>query len=383
MYVSEVRLRDFRNYAELQQSLRPGLNLLIGENAQGKTNLLEAICVAAAGSSPRTSQDSQLIRWDQPAAAVRMRIERKTRDPLELEIQLRRGEARRIRINGVARRRVSDLIGLANVVVFMASDLEIVKGEPAARRKFLDRELGGLSRSYHWHLGRYRRVLEQRNDALRQQRDGRAGEGALATWDEQLARYGGQLIDKRRRFVEALHSLAPAHYAAQAGEDRRLVIRYHPALNENIPAPQDAAESMAAIKQSLLSWRGEEIRRGVTLVGPHRDDLSLWVGDVDLRLFGSQGEQRTAAIALRLGLRDLVEQTAGEPPILLLDDVLSELDQRRRHGLLEAVSRSDQMIMTGTDLAAIEPETRPGAYVLRVADGAVSEVAEHACCPGG
>lgn len=383
MYVSEIRLRDFRNYAQLQQPLRPGLNLLIGENAQGKTNLLEAICVAVAGSSPRTSHDAQLIRWEQPGAAVRIRVERTARDTVELAIQIRRGEGREIRINGVTQRRASDLIGVANVVVFMASDLEIVKGEPAVRRKFLDRELGGLSRSYHWHLGRYRRALEQRNDALRQQRDGRAEQGALVTWDEQIARYGAQLTDKRRRFVEAMNSLAPAHYAAQAGEDQRLLIRYHPALEQGAPEPRDAAESMAAIRQSLLAWREEEIRRGVTLVGPHRDDLSLWVGDVDLRLYGSQGEQRTAAIALRLGLRDLVERTIGEPPILLLDDVLSELDERRRHGLLKAVSRSDQMLMTGTDLGAIKPEARASALVLRVADGLVSEVAEDACCPSG
>ena len=379
MYVTDLRLRDFRNYIDLQQPLRPGLNLIVGDNAQGKTNLLEAICVAAIGSSPRTSNDSQLIRWGQPGAAVKMRAERRAREPAELEVQVRRGEGRSIKINGVARR-ASDLIGVANVVIFTVSDLEIVKGEPAARRKFLDRELGGLSRSYCWHLGRYRRALEQRNEALRQVRETPARAGVLASWDEQIARYGAPLIDKRRRFIEALNSLAPAHYAAQAGGGGQFMIRYHPALEPGVPAPQHAAETMAAMARSLAAWREEEIRRGVTLVGPHRDDLSLWVGEVDLRLYGSQGEQRTVAIALRLGQRDLVELTIGEPPILLLDDVLSELDQRHRAGLLEAVSRSDQTIMTGTDLSAVGAEARAGAFILRVAGGLVSEVAGDACC---
>ena len=381
MYVSDLRLHDFRNYAALQQPFRRGLNLLIGDNAQGKTNLLEAICVAATGSSPRTSSDGQLIRWGQAGAAVRMRVERRSQDPAELEVQIRRGEGRKIKINGVARQHPSELVGAAGVVVFMVSDLEIVKGEPAARRKFLDRELSGLSRSYHWHLGRYRRALEQRNEALRQVRQERAGAAALEAWDEQLARYGGQLIDKRRRFVEALNSLAPAHHAMQAGRDRRLVVQYQPALGEGTPPPEDAAQAEAAIKQSLGTWREEEIRRGVTLVGPHRDDLGLQVADIDLRLYGSQGEQRTAAIALRLAVRDLIERTIGEPPILLLDDVLSELDEHRRRGLVDAVSGSDQVILTGTDPGVVERSLRETAFMLWVIEGTLSEASDNACCP--
>ena len=380
MYVSDLRLHDFRNYTDLQQSFRRGLNLLIGDNAQGKTNLLEAICVAATGSSPRTSSDSHLIRWGQPGAAVRVRVERRDQDPAELEVQIRPGQARQIKINGVARQRAADLVGLAGVVVFLASDLEIVKGEPAARRKFLDRELSGLSRSYHWHLGRYRRAVEQRNEALRQVRQGHAADIALQTWDEQVTRYGGQLIDKRRRFVEALNRWAPAHHATQAGWDRRLVVKYHPALGESTPPPENAAQAEAAIAQSLSAWREEEITRGVTLVGPHRDDLGLQVGDIDLRLYGSQGEQRTAAIALRLAVRDLVEHTMGEPPILLLDDVLSELDENRRRGLVDAVSGSDQIILTGTDLDVVQRSLRESAFILHVIAGAISEARDGTYC---
>lgn len=381
MYVSDLRLHDFRNYVDLQQSFRLGLNLLIGDNAQGKTNLLEAICLAATGASPRTPSDSQVVRWGQPGAAVRIRVERRDQDAAELEVQIRPGQARQIKVNGVARQHVSDLVGIVGVVVFLVSDLEIVKGEPAARRKFLDRELSGLSRSYHWHLGRYRRALEQRNEALRRVRNERVGTGALEAWDEQVACYGGHLIDKRRRFVEALNSLAPAHHAMQAGWDRRLVVKYRPALGEGTPPPENAAEAEAAITQSLGAWREEEIRRGVTLVGPHRDDLSLEVADIDLRLYGSQGEQRTAAIALRLAVRDLVERTMGEPPILLLDDVLSELDEQRRRGLVDAVSGSDQIILTGTDLSVVERSLRESALVLRVIEGTLSEASDNACCP--
>jgi DNA replication and repair protein RecF len=372
MYVSELRLVDFRNYPRLEQSLAGGLTLLVGDNAQGKTNLLEAICVAAVGSSPRTSTDAQLIRWDQPAAAVKLRVERRTRDPLSVEAQLRRGAGRAVRINGVPRR-TADLVGQVGVVVFMTADLEIVKGEPAARRKFLDRELGALSRSYQWHLSRYRRVLEQRNEALRQLRTSRRSAAALESWDEQLARYGGHLVDKRRRFVDVLNGLAAAHYAAQAGPDHRLAIRYLPGLDAARPVPDDAHQATAAIAEALAAGREEEIRRGITLAGPHRDDLGLEGDGVDLRMYGSQGEQRSTAIALKLGLRDLLERTLGEPPILLLDDVLSELDEQRRRGLLEATAGSDQAVLTGTDLSVVDPARRAEATILRVAAGQVWE----------
>lgn len=394
MKLDRLRLRDFRGYRELELSLDASWVLLAGANAQGKTNLLEAIVVACAGRSPRHAPDVEMIRWGQERARITAWLTSAVRGPLELDAALS-SAGREVKINGAARR-LSDLIGVVGLVLFVADDLDIVKRDPAVRRRFLDTELGSLSKSYYWSVARYRRVLDQRNRLLKSIRDGDRPAADLASWDAQLAQHGGVVVEKRFGFMRDLASHAAGAYRKLIGGDETLELRYRPALGEDSetawrrivsasasPEGEAAGRSDGAEKlrqrvserlaRALAEGRAREIELGMTQAGPHRDDFDLLGGAADLRRFGSQGEQRTAAIALRLGLVRVVAESLGEPPLLLLDDVLSELDCERRGGLFEALGGAGQTIVTATDVDAVPAGVRASAQVWQVRAGTVTQ----------
>jgi DNA replication and repair protein RecF len=382
MKLERLRLRDFRNYHDLDLTLGASWIILTGANAQGKTNLLEAIAVSCAGSSPRRAADIEMIRWGEESARVTAWLSSDVRGTLELEATLAAG-GRQIKVNG-AERRLGDLIGLVGLVLFTVDDLDVVKRDPSARRRFLDVELGALSRSYYWTLVRYRRVVEQRNRLLKAIRDGSRHSAELESWDEQLARFAGVIVEKRAAFLNAIAAHGDQAYRRLTGKAEALELRYRPALGDEqawarlcsaAADPEDLRLRIGErVARALTEGRAKELELGMTLAGPHRDDFDIIGGAVDLHRFGSQGEQRTAAIAMRLGLVHVSAGTIGEPPLLLLDDVLSELDAERRAGLFEGLGAAGQTIVTTTDMDAVPPGVRAAARNLRVINGLATPI---------
>jgi DNA replication and repair protein RecF len=348
-----LTLRNYRNYARLQLELGPHLNVFLGQNAQGKTNLLESVAILALSSSPRARRESDLIGPLSAAATVEAVAESSGRR-VELSFQVAREADRTqksIRVDGVARRAV-DLPGEVQATLFWPEDLSLVKGGPEHRRRFLNEMLVQVVKGYGRTLARYRRVLDQRNHLLRQVATGQQPRAGLELWDEELAALGAELVSARAGAVAELAPLAAAgHAAISSGEQL--------SLGYAGPPPDLPAALRAALD--------EDLRRGSTGVGPHRDDLEVAIDGVDARSFASQGQQRTAVVSLKLAESDLIERRSGERPILLLDDVLSELDAARRQELLARVGEGGQVIVT-----SVEAGPFPSALIERASVRCIS-----------
>lgn len=367
MYLSALQLRSFRNYDSLQIAFSPGLNVIYGDNAQGKTNLLEAIYFLATGKSHRTGRDQELIHEGAETLGVRASITRKTGD-LGLELSYGLQTRKQLKINGIAERKITRLVGSLAAVFFSPDDLQLLKGPPAGRRRFLDIELSQISQNYLHYLVTYNRVLSQRNTLLKQIT---LDESLLAIYDEQLLEAGSQLIARRGAAVARLSPIA-SHYHEMLSEGReelRLEYQSQGVERDEIPDLQRVRERL---RQQLERSRREERRRQATLVGPHRDDIGFWVSDRDARLYASQGQQRTAVLALKLAELQFMSEEIGEAPILLLDDVASELDPHRRHYLLHAVQDGVQTFVSCTDLEDLMVRRWPDEHRLfRVKSGQI------------
>ena len=338
MLIGSVQLLDFRNYQALSYHPGPRTNLLTGRNAQGKTNLLEAIAVLLTGRSFRTTKLADLPRWESETAVVSGEVQR-----LEGTRTIRRSIQRRE--TGVWQC-TGEGCPWARVIAFGWQDLAILNGPPVARRSFID---GFAARLYPSHvptLLRYRRLIEQRNRRLQV----RAPADRLAPWDEQLAAAGMELIDRRRRAVAALQNEIARVYPAIAGMHSKVQVAYRSAIGE--------ATEPAALVAALERARAEELRRGQTVVGPHRDDLSLEIDGVDARTFGSRGQQRLLALALRLAEVLPVSEAAGTSPVLLLDDALSELDPDVRGNVLQEIQSAEQVFLTSPEPLALSAAAR-------------------------
>ena len=294
-----------------------------------------------------------------------------------METGLARNGTRQIKVNGVVRRR-ADLIGLAPVVYFSADDLSVIKGEPSARRRLIDRELSAISRTYYFHWQRYQRAIEQRNRLLKDLRARRRGADGLEPWDRSAARYGARVMLEREGFIHLLARESERAHALLTGGARRLSVEYLPTVG--LPNEQEGgdwekgrdafAEELARrLMAALRARRERDIAQGVTGCGPHRDDLGLRLGEQALREFGSQGEQRACAVSIRIGLASAVERITGARPVVLLDDVLSELDARYREGVFAASQEASQVIVTSCDLADIPPAVRGESQIFEVLDG--------------
>ncbi|MHB0937606.1 MAG: DNA replication/repair protein RecF [Armatimonadota bacterium] len=385
MELRTLRLDGFRNYADLELGLGAGMHIFAGANAQGKTNLLEAVYLAATGRSPRTGQESELIAWDREVARVIAEFVSDQRGAFSVEVSLgrkssgtgseaRRGGAaeKRIKVNG-AQRSAADLAGLTPVVLFLVDDLEIIRGEPARRRDFLDTDLSAMSRTYQWAWRQYNRILDQRNRLLKDIRDGQGAASDLPPWDAQLAAFGGRLLEVRLRFVADLNAQTVPVYRGLSASAQEMTVAYRREWGdpEANPTARDALAALLAdaIDESVE----EEIRRGSTLIGPHRDDLQILVGGKDIRFFGSQGEQRTAAVALRVAECAMLRQLVDEWPVLLLDDIFSELDRTRRGALLGYLTPLTQVILTTTDVDAIGLPPETAVKIYQVSGGTVAQ----------
>jgi DNA replication and repair protein RecF len=355
LWLAELRLRDFRNYPALDLAFGPGATLLIGPNAQGKSNLLEAVYTAALGRSPRVGHDAELIRFGQDRAYLRATVDGTHVQVLEVGFD-RATDGRRIKVNGVLANR-GQLLGRLVVVLAGPLDDEVIRGAPTHRRRVVDAALSQVSPSYFFTLTRYVRVLKQRNQLLRLS----ANAVTLAPWDQQLVELGAALVERRREFVARLSARAAARHARLGGGDERLEVSYVCAVGEG--------DERAAMGRALELRRSEELRRGTSLVGPHRDDLRLTINGVDLRTFGSRGQHHTAALSLRLAEVDLLREELGVWPVVLLDDVLAHLDASRQAFVLREVA-GPQVLLTHTDLPAFQGGP---LRVLQVRAGSVTE----------
>lgn len=375
MRLVELHLRNFRNYESLHLVPDAGLNLITGENAQGKTNLLEAIYLLATGRALRAGKDEELIRWGAEEATVRAHVHREQSLDVQIEIALSRSQPRVVKVDGQTHRAASAL-GQFNVVIFSAMDLEVVRGQPADRRRYLDVEISMLSPAYARAVAGYRRALEQRNRLLKSIRE--AGGtltpstiDLLEAWDEQLVRYGSSMMIARERFICALRPLAHAAHAELSEGREQLDIRYAPAIEEELGEREQIAERF---RQQLQQIRAEELRRGTTLIGPQRDDLLLLVDGKEARTYASQGQQRTVMLSLKRAEFELTLQERQEPPIVLLDDVMSDLDDLRRTQLLRMTLRGAQAFITATSAETFPQEIVSLARMYRVEGGRLEPV---------
>ncbi len=357
MRLRRLQLKNHRNYAQLDLSPGAGVNVFIGANGQGKTNLLEAVAMLALSASPRARRESELVGPVGAGSRIEGEIETgSTRREIAITLAVEGDRTRRtIEVDG-ARRRALDLPGHLRVALFWPDDLGLVKAGPDLRRRFLNQMLVQVESGYARALAGLRRVLEQRNSLLKRIAAGEGGEDTLQAWDQELVEVGGEIVAARSKAVlELAPEAARCHSEIASGE--RLEIHY-------IGPPENLAE---AVHNSLT----EDLRRGSTSIGPHRDDLLVLLDGQEARSYGSQGQQRTAVVSLKLAEAALIERRAGERPVLLLDDVLSELDSERRAALLGEVAAGGQVIITSVEAGPFPPELIAQAMVWTVTDGRI------------
>lgn len=374
MFLSNVSLFDFRNYPELDLPLERSATVFFGGNAQGKTNLLEAVALTALARSPRTGQAGELVRFGQAAARVTCAVQTdRGREELETRITVTPTLAgsralKRFSINGRSRQS-SEMTGSLRVVLFWPDDLQLVKGPGEGRRRFLNTLLSQIDQSHARELTRYGHLLDQRNALLRAVRDGRQSAPDLDYWTRSLAESGAAImVDRQRRLLE-LQPVAAAFHRELTDDRERLDLRYRPAGVRIGEAPVDLVAEQ--LRLAMEEARDEEIARGQTAVGPQRDDVEVWLDDHEARLYASQGQQRTAVLSLKLAELHYLAEVTGEQPVLLLDDVMSELDPTRRERLLAALQPGPQALITAADLNDLPRSILERAAVFRVEKGTI------------
>ncbi len=369
MFIQELTLTQFRNYAGLSLTFDEPINLFVGNNAQGKTNVLESIYVLALAKSHRTARDRELILWDADYATIRSEVKRRY-GSVRLEIQLT-SKGKKAKINGLEQRKLSEYIGALNVVMFAPEDLAIVKGVPAGRRRFLDMEIGQVSPTYLYHLSNYNKVVAQRNQLLKDLAAKKSSSlEMLPIWNTQLADLTVKLLKKRFEFIRKLESWAREIHAGITDGKETLSLHYE--NTTPVTDMMDAAAGFEAMMASLEELFEREKLRGSTLIGPHRDDFSIRINGMDVQTYGSQGQQRTSALSLKLAEIELIKEEVGEYPVLLLDDVLSELDEHRQTLLLETIQDKVQTFVSTTGVEGLKHQVLQQAARFYVREGKIS-----------
>lgn len=359
MVVKSLELSNFRNYENLSLEFSPSTNILYGDNAQGKTNILEAVFLCATTKSHKGSKDREIIKLQSEESHIRMRIHR---DNVEhrLDMHLKKNKPKGVAINGIPIKRSSELFGIINVVFFSPEDLSIIKNGPSERRRFIDMELCQLSKLYLHNLINYNKVLNQRNNLLKQIGFNKSLLDTLYVWDQQLVHFGSALIKERNSFIKSMNELIFKLHKKLSDGKEMLEIVYEPNVAEK--------EFESKLKKSME----RDIALKVSNVGPHRDDLSFIINGQDVRKYGSQGQQRTAALSLKLAEIELVKQVTKDKPILLLDDVLSELDRKRQNQLLDSIV-GIQTIVTCTGLEEFVSNRIDTDRIYKVVQGTVQK----------
>ncbi|HUX87181.1 MAG TPA: DNA replication/repair protein RecF [Chloroflexota bacterium] len=388
MRVRHLSLSHFRNYDRLDLDLAPGVTVLYGDNAQGKSNLLEAIFYLATTRSFRAGNDRELLAWallDDPISFTRIaaQVER-SNEPFEIEVILRQDVARvddvaappfskRIKLNDIPRRSI-DVIGMTTAVMFSPQDLELVDGAPLLRRRYLDVTISQADRAYCRGLAHYNRVILQRNHLLRAIRDRGSPTDQLHFWNGEMVSAGSLVTARRRTTIRQVGEIAQRLYRELSGSTETLNVGYKSSIFSGAVAiPEDPNDISQAFEARLVDVQARDVANGVSLVGPHRDDLTFQIDGHDLSTFGSRGQQRTAALALKLAEAEHLAEQIGERPVLLLDDVLSELDAHRRARVLAFVQNDQQVLLTTTDRASLEGLLPANAVWLQVRQGRLSK----------
>ncbi len=336
MTVKSLELKNFRNYRDLKMFFDKGTNILYGDNAQGKTNVLEALCVSGTTRSHKGSRDREMINFDEDEAHIRTVVEKEENEH-QLDFHLKKNDKKGIAVDKIPVRRAGDIFGIMNIVFFSPEDLNIIKEGPSKRRKFLDMELSQIDRIYLADLTSYNKVLKQRNQLLKDIYFRPDLEETLPIWDEQLINYGERIANQRKEYIDQINSIVKDIHGKISGKKETLFLEYDPVCD------------ISQMKSELIYCRQKDKKSGMTSIGPHRDDICFYVNDIDIRKYGSQGQQRTAALSLKLAEIEMMKKVTGETPVLLLDDVLSELDSKRQKYLLDSIT-GIQTVITCTGL---------------------------------
>lgn len=360
MIIKSIELVNYRNYDNQLVELSPSLNVLIGNNAQGKTNMLEGIFLCAIGRSPRTTKDKELIKWGCSFSKITLEIN-KNDGRKKIEMFLFADQNKAIKINSMTIKRMGELMGEFNAIYFSPDELKLVKDAPDERRRFMDIDLSQFSKNYFYSLSKYNEILMQRNKLLKTSSSKSVILDTVGVWNEQLAEYGSKIIFARMGLLDKLKVYANKSHMYLTNKKEKLELSYTGLV----------ADTLFEIKDKLLNEYSntidKDIELGYTTVGPHRDDIKITINDIDVRHFGSQGQQRTVALSLKLAELEVFKENLGEYPVLLLDDVLSELDSDRQIKLLEKI-KNIQTIITCTDFPFDIPHS-----TYKVVQGKITE----------
>ena len=359
MYVQSLELQNFRNYKNLNISFDIGTNILYGNNAQGKTNIMEAVYVCGTSKSHRSAKDKEMIAFNEQDAHIKM-VVMKRDVPIRIDMHLRKNKTKGIAINGIPIKKVSELFGVINIVFFSPEDLSIIKNGPMDRRRFIDLELCQLDKVYVHNLMNYNKIINQRNQLLKDLNYYYDSDlyNTLDIWDMQLAEYSTKIISRRSEFIEELNEIIYGIHRNITNGKEEIYIKYEPNIYGN------------NIYEELKKSRDKDIKYKTTSIGPHRDDISFYNKNIDIRKYGSQGQQRTAALSLKLSEIELVKNVIKDMPVLLLDDVLSELDNSRQSHLLNSL-HNVQTIITCTGLDEFVQNRFNIDNVYKVVEGTV------------
>jgi len=335
MIIKSLELKNYRNLEDVQMDFSEGINLLYGDNAQGKTNILESIYLCGTSKSHRGSKDREIIRFEDEESHIKMLLS-KREISYRIDMHLKKNRTKGVAVNGMPIRRITELFGILNVIFFSPEDLNIIKSSPSERRRFIDLELCQLDKIYTYNLINYNKIVNQRNKILKKT-DGDWVD-LLDTWDQQMVQYGTYLISRRQQFIAELNEIICHIHAGLTNEKEEIRLVYMPNIEES------------HFEKVLKKERERDLKAKVSLTGPHRDDLKFMINEIDVRTFGSQGQQRTAALSLKLSEIELVKNKVKDLPVLLLDDVLSELDSGRQTRLLQSITGIQTMVTcTGLD----------------------------------
>jgi len=371
MFLKTLSLRNFRNYQNIHVEFTAPKTILVGDNAQGKSNLLEAVELLATLKSHRTNRDKDLVRDEESLAQVGASLKRDS-GVSDLILTLRRNGRRTVNLNSENLRRQMDFLGILNAVEFSSLDLDLVRGSPENRRSWLDTLLVQLEPIYAHILQQYQKVLRQRNAFLKNNLDNlseKSLQSQLALWDTQLVTTGTRVIRRRERAILRLAPIAKLWHSKISGSTEHLQVSYAPSIPLLESHPQQVQQAfLEKIQQRAVA----EIHQGTTLVGPHRDEVELTINHTPARQYGSQGQQRTLVLALKLAELQMIEEVVGEPPLLLLDDVLAELDPSRQNQLLDAIQDRFQTLITTTHLGSFDSQWLNSSQILTVNGGNLS-----------
>ena len=357
MILKSVALSHFRNYENLYMEFDRGTNILYGDNAQGKTNVLESVYVSGTTRSHKGSRDRELIQFGEEEAHIQTIVGKKEKD-FQIDMHIKKNRSKGIAINKIPIKKAAELFGILNIVFFSPEDLNMIKNGPSERRRFLDVELCQLDRIYLFHLTNYNKILNQRNKLLKDINFKPELKDTLPVWDMQLIDYGKKIIASRKDFVKQLNEIIYEIHRRISGEREELFLSYEPDVPEE------------KFEEELARSQERDLKFGMTSVGPHRDDMCFLIHDIDIRRFGSQGQQRSCALSLKLSEIELVKSSIKETPVLILDDVLSELDSSRQNFLLNSI-HDIQTIITCTGLDEFVKNRFEINKVFKVVNGTV------------